>query len=188
VSRFRSFIEPAMQAPALPESETARIATLRDLLILDTEPEARFDLITAYAASQFGVSIVLVSLVDAERQWFKSCVGLEAAQTPRDISFCGHAILHPGIFEVPDAREDPRFADNPLVTGNPWIRFYAGCPLLMANGEAVGTLCLIDRMPKRLDAWERDHLQVLGKMVAAELQGVSSGKVEGRPHIPAFYA
>lgn len=177
-----------MQAPALPVSEAQRIATLRQLLILDTAPEARFDLITAYAASQFGVPIALVSLVDASRQWFKSCVGLEAAETPRDISFCGHAILQDGIFEIPDARADPRFADNPLVTGDPWIRFYAGCPLVMDNGEAVGTLCLIDRVPKRLGGWEREHLLVLGKMVAAELQGVSAGTVEGRPHIPAFYA
>ena len=177
-----------MQTPALPVSETARIATLRDLLILDTEPEARFDLITAYAASQFAVPIVLVSLVDVSRQWFKSCVGLETAETPRDISFCGHAILQAGIFEITDARHDPRFADNPLVTGAPFVRFYAGCPLVMANGEAVGTLCLIDRRPRRLDAWEREHLLLLGKMVSAELQGVSASTVEGRPHIPAYYA
>lgn len=177
-----------MQMPALPVSEAQRIATLRDLLILDTAPEARFDLITAYAATQFDVPIALVSLVDANRQWFKSCVGLEAEETPRDISFCGHAILQTGIFEIHDARADARFADNPLVTGAPYIRFYAGCPLVMDNGEAVGTLCLIGRAPKRLSEWERDHLAVLGKMVSAELQGVSASTVEGRPHIPAFYA
>lgn len=177
-----------MRPPALPATESQRIATLRDLLILDTEPEARFDLITAYAASQFKVPIALVSLVDADRQWFKSCIGLEVSETPRDISFCGHAILQPEILEVSDAMVDPRFADNPLVTGDPRIRFYAGCPLVMANGESVGTLCLIDRKPKRLSAWEREHLAVLGKMVAAELQGVSAGTVQGRPNIPAFYA
>lgn len=177
-----------MQAPALPDSEAKRIATLRELLILDTDPEARFDLITAYAASQFNVPIALVSLVDSDRQWFKSCIGLEASETPRDVSFCGHAILQPEILEITDARADPRFADNPLVTGDPFVRFYAGCPLVMANGESVGTLCLVDRRPKRLSEWERDHLAVLGKMVAAELQGVSANTVEGRPHIPAFYA
>lgn len=177
-----------MQAPALPASEAQRIATLRELLILDTGPESRFDLITAYAASQFNVPIALVSLVDTNRQWFKSCVGLQATETPRDVSFCGHAILQPEIFEIADARGDPRFADNPLVTGDPHIRFYAGCPLVMHNGEAVGTLCLIGRAAKRLTPWEREHLTVLGKMVSAELQGVSAGTVEGRPHIPAFYA
>jgi GAF domain-containing protein len=176
-----------MQAPALPVSEAERIATLRDLLILDTEPEARFDLITTYAASQFAVPIVLVSLVDTNRQWFKSCVGLETSETPRDVSFCGHAILQTGILEIFDARADPRFADNPLVTGAPYIRFYAGCPLVMANGEAVGTLCLIDRMPRRLSEWERDHLLLLGKMVSYELRGIPGSQVEGRPNIPAYY-
>lgn len=177
-----------MQAPALPVSEAERIATLRALLILDTEPEARFDLITAYAASQFKVPIALVSLVDTERQWFKSCVGLAPGEGPREESFCGHAILEPGIFEIFDARTDARFVDNPAVTGDPWVRFYAGCPLVMHNGESVGTLCLVDRRPKRLTAWEREHLRVLGRMVSAELQGVSASTVEGRPNIPAFYA
>lgn len=177
-----------MRAPALPVTEAERIATLRALLILDTEPEARFDLITAYAASEFKVPIALVSLVDSERQWFKSCVGMAPGEGPREESFCGHAILEPGIFEIADARQDERFADNPAVLGDPWVRFYAGCPLVMANGEAVGTLCLIDRKPRRLSAWERSQLEVLGKMVSAELQGLSAGTVAGRPSIPAFYA
>lgn len=177
-----------MRAPALPVTEVQRIATLRDLLILDTEPEMRFDLITAYAASEFNVPIALVSLIDSNRQWFKSCVGMAPGGGPREESFCGHAILEPGIFEIPDARNDERFADNPAVLGDPWVRFYAGCPLVMDNGESVGTLCLVDRRPRRLSAWERSQLEVLGKMVAAELQGVSAGSVEGRPNIPGFYA
>ncbi|KQP17811.1 hypothetical protein ASF43_08025 [Pseudorhodoferax sp. Leaf267] len=171
----------------MPASEAQRIATLRELLILDTLPEARFDGITAYAASQFGVPMAMVTLVDTNRQWFKSCVGLEPGEAPRELSFCGHAILESGIFEIPDARADERFVDNPFVTGDPWVRFYAGCPLVMDNGEAVGTLCLLGRTPKRLSTWERQHLTVLGKMVSAELQGVSARSVEGRPNIPAFY-
>ncbi len=177
-----------MHTPAIPSSEVERIATLRALLILDTAPESRFDVITAYAAAQFNVPIVLVSLVDTNRQWFKSCVGLDVSETPREVSFCGHAILQEGIFEIPDASRDPRFADNPLVTGDPLIRFYAGCPLVMDNHQPVGTLCLIGRSPKRLDDWERGHLLILSKMVAAELQGLSANSVEGRPHIPSFYA
>lgn len=163
-----------MQAPLIPHDETARIATLRELLILDTPPEDRFDSITTYAASQFNVPIALVSLVDTDRQWFKSACGLDATETSREISFCGHAILQDGIFEIPDARDDQRFADNPLVTGPPNIRFYAGAPLKMANGQRVGTLCLIGPHPKHLDSWERQHLLDLAKLVAMELQGESA--------------
>lgn len=161
-----------MLAPAIPQNEAERIQVLRDLLILDTEPEERFDSITAYAQSRFGVEIALVSLVDTDRQWFKSACGLDAKETPRDISFCGHAILQDGVFIVKNALEDERFADNPLVVGPPNIRFYAGAPLKLSSGQAVGTLCIIDPKPKSLDPEEADHLRVLAHMVAMELEGL----------------
>lgn len=176
-----------MQAPAKPSNEAERIAALRELLILDTDPEERFDTITRYASSQFAVPIALVSLIDTDRQWFKSRCGLDASETSREISFCGHAILAPDIFEIPDATADPRFADNPLVTGAPFIRFYAGAPLALSADLRVGTLCLISPQPKRLDPWERDHLRALARLVAEELRGRSSDealralRAEGRP-------
>jgi GAF domain-containing protein len=165
-----------MLAAPIPEDEARRIAALRELLVLDTDPEERFDLITRYAASQFDVEIALVSLVDTNRQWFKSRCGLDASETSREISFCGHAILQDGVFEIPDAARDERFADNPLVTGAPKIRFYAGAPLSVAGDHRVGTLCLISSRPKQLNDWEREHLQLLARLVAQELQGVSAAE------------
>ena len=159
-----------MLQPPLPGNETERLASLHALGILDSAPEMQFDQLTAFAARLFEVPIVLVSLVDADRQWFKSCVGLDATQTGRDISFSGHAILGVAVFEVPDAAADERFADNPLVTGAPHIRFYAGQPLILANGQAVGTLCLIDRQPRRLSEAQRGLLADLAPMVVSELE------------------
>lgn len=141
-----------MQAPAIPDYERQRLDALRRLAILDSSAEERFDRITRMARNLFEVPISLISLVDGERQWFKSRCGLDAQETPRDISFCGHAILGEEIFVVEDATRDPRFADNPLVLGDPHIRFYAGSPLHIAGGYKVGTLCLIDRQPRQLDA------------------------------------
>lgn len=168
-----------MQKPALPPAEDRRVQTLRELLILDTLPEERFDAVTAYAAFTFKVDISLVTLVDSRRQWFKSAFGLDVCETSREVSFCAHVILQDEIYEIPDAKEDQAFFDNPLVTGEPFIRFYAGYPLTMDNGEHVGTLCLIDRAPKRLSGWEREHLVILARMVAAELQGRPGSSVEG---------
>jgi len=159
-----------MKPPLFPENEAERIKALQELLVLDTEPEERFDNITYYARARFGVEIALVSLVDTDRQWFKSACGLSARQTPRDISFCGHAILADEVLMVQDAQRDERFFDNPLVVGAPFIRFYAGAPLKLSNGQAVGTLCLIDSRPKRLEPEELEHLQVLAHMVAMELE------------------
>ena len=159
-----------MQAPRLPTNETERIQALRDLLILDTQPEERFDAITCYAQARFQVEIALISLVDTSRQWFKSACGLNASETPREISFCGHAILEDAVLEVRNALLDPRFADNPLVVGPPHIRFYAGAPLKLSSGHNVGTLCLIDSRPKYLLAEELDHLRVLAHMVSMELE------------------
>jgi diguanylate cyclase (GGDEF)-like protein len=121
----------------------------------------------------FGVPIALVSLVDANRQWFKSCIGLDASQTPRSISFCGHAILSDDALVIPDATLDERFHDNPLVTGAPNIRFYAGQPLVLADGSRLGTLCIISPKPRNLDQEDRQLLRDLGKMVEEEIEALN---------------
>ncbi|MCG2576423.1 GAF domain-containing protein [Dechloromonas sp. XY25] len=167
-----------MLKPSLHLTENERIATLRDLLILDTAPEKRFDVVTAYAASLFNVRICLVTLVDTHRQWFKSHHGIGVQEVPREVGFCSHAILQDDILEIFDARNDARVFDSPLVTSAPFIRFYAGYPLTMENGQHVGTLCLIDPQPKRLCEWEREHLAILGRMVEAELQGLPTGSLQ----------
>lgn len=161
-----------MLAPALPADETTRVATLRSLNILDTSAEERFDRLTRLAKRLFGVPIALVSLIDADRQWFKSCFGLSVPETSRDISFCGHAILDDDILMIPDALLDERFFDNPLVTGDPRIRFYAGYPLRVSNGSKLGTLCLIDVKARELDAEERELLRDLARMAEQELAAV----------------
>ena len=127
-----------MRKPDFPADEQRRLQALRDLELLDTPAEERFDRLTRIAQSVFQAPIALVSLVDAQRQWFKSRQGLDATETPRDISFCGHAILGDEVFYIPNALEDPRFADNPLVAGAPDIRFYAGAPLASADGYKLG--------------------------------------------------
>ncbi|OZI26479.1 GGDEF domain-containing protein [Bordetella genomosp. 9] len=167
-----------MQPAAIPLNESARIARLRSLQILDTLPEERFDRLTRLAKRMFGVPIALVSLVDVNRQWFKSHQGLDVAETPRDVSFCAHAILHDAVLEIPDARDDGRFFDNPLVTGNPGIRFYAGCPLNVDNGMRVGTLCLVDTEPRQLSDEDRALLQDLAKMVEQELASLHTATVD----------
>lgn len=161
-----------MKAPEKPQDEATRLDTLRALNILDTSPEERFDRLTRLAKRLFGVPMALVSLVDEDRQWFKSCQGLDASETPRDISFCGHAILGDDIFLIPDAALDERFHDNPLVTGEPHIRFYAGCPLRVPNGSKLGTLCIIDREPRELDEDDQALLRDLTRMAEQELAAV----------------
>lgn len=158
-----------MSAPQRPVDENQRLASLRSLGILDTPPEERFDRITRIARRLFGVPIALVSLVDEDRQWFKSRQGLEALETPRDISFCGHAILSTDVLVVADAQEDERFRDNPLVTGPPNIRFYAGCPIALSNGDRIGTLCIIDRAPRAFATEDEAMLCDLAKVVEREL-------------------
>ncbi len=162
-----------MIAPPIPQDEAQRIEALRDLLILDTQPEERFDLVTAYCQSRFQVAAVLVSLVDADRQWFKSACGLDAQETPREVSFCAHAILGSGALVVADATQDARFCDNPLVVGPPYIQFYAGAPLITRSGHAVGTLCLIDPRPRNLEPEELAHLESLARAVSIELEGLA---------------
>lgn len=149
--------------------ETRRLAALRELGVLDTLPEPAFDAITASAAQLCGVPIALISLVDAQRQWFKSNFGLGASETPRDVAFCDHAIRDDALLEVPDATLDERFTANPLVTGEPDIRFYAGAPIVLPDGERIGTVCVIDRMPRHLDAHQRAMLVHLAAIVGAML-------------------
>ena len=133
------------------------------------QPEDRFDRITRMAAEAFNVPIVLISLVDRDRQWFKSRLGLDARETPRDRAFCAHTILDKQVMVIPDSLLDPRFADNPLVTGKPRVRFYAGYPLTLPDGTSPGTLCLIDTRPRELNAGKRELLRELGKLVEQEL-------------------
>lgn len=167
-----------MLPPAIPLNEHNRLRTLRSLDVLDTPPEERFDRLTRLARRLFQVPISVVSLVDMNRQWFKSCIGLDATETSRDISFCGHAILQDDIFVIPDALEDPRFADNPLVTGAPGIRFYAGCPLVMRDGSKVGTLCIIDSSPRTLGPEDFNLLRDLASMAEQELAALEMATVD----------
>ncbi len=159
-----------MQAPARPVDEESRLSALHALGLLDTAPEERFDAITSAAAALFRVPISLISLVDAQRQWFKSRRGLSVPETARDISFCGHAILDSEILVVSDAQKDDRFHDNPLVRGEPFVRFYAGRPLTTSSGQRVGTLCIIDREPRVLSEAQTALLQQLGGWVEAEIR------------------
>jgi diguanylate cyclase (GGDEF)-like protein len=158
-----------LKEPGIPENEALRLATLQSLNVLDTPPEERFDRVTRMAKRMFRVPTVLVSIVDENRQWFKSAQGLDACETPRNISFCGHAILGDDIFLIQNALADVRFADNPLVAGDPNIRFYAGCPLRAAGGVKVGTLCLIDSVPREFDQDDAIALRDLAAMVEDEL-------------------
>jgi anti-sigma regulatory factor (Ser/Thr protein kinase) len=150
--------------------ETARLAALRQYRILDTEPERAFDDLALLASQICGTPIALITLVDADRQWFKARQGIEVAQTSRAVSFCAHAIEQQGLFIVPDAREDERFRDNPFVTGGPLIRFYAGAPLVTPDGHALGTLCVVDRVPRTLTARQREALDALRRQVEAQLE------------------
>ena len=159
-----------MQPAPLPQNESARHGALLRYDILDTPAEDAFDDLTQLAAQICGTPIALVSLVDAHRQWFKSKVGIDATETPRDISFCGHAIQEQGIFEVPNALEDERFHDNPLVTGGPEIRFYAGVTLAALDGFGLGTLCVIDQVPRLLTPEQRQGLARLGRQVVTQME------------------
>lgn len=160
-----------MQAP-LPANEEARLAKLHEYQILDTPPEPAYDDLTYLASRICRTPIALLSLVDRERQWCKSRLGLEWDELPREVSFCAHAILHGGLTVVPDTQQDPRFADNPLTQGPSPLRFYAAASLLAPGGEALGTLCVMDHQPRGLEAEEQAALAALARqaMVLLELR------------------
>jgi ribonuclease BN (tRNA processing enzyme) len=153
----------------LPPDEVERLVALNGLDILDTEPEERFDRTTRIAAALFDVPTAMISMVDLDRQWFKGRHGIQITETPRDVSFCAHAILGDDILEVPDTLRDDRFADNPVVTGEPKVRFYAGVPLRAPDGHRVGTLCVLDNRPRSLTDSQRQLLRDLGQLVEVEL-------------------
>jgi diguanylate cyclase (GGDEF)-like protein/PAS domain S-box-containing protein len=158
-----------MIPPDTPADEVDRIAELHSLEILDSDREERFDRLTRLATRLLDVPIALVSLVDTDRQWFKSAIGLDTTETSREASFCAHAINAPELFEIPDATLDERFVDNPLVTGDPGIRFYAGEPISGPGGHRLGTLCVIDRRPRSFTDEDRQILRDLAGLVDQEL-------------------
>lgn len=165
-----------MIAAPTTSDEKERIELLRTLELLDSAPEPEFDEVTRLTVGLLGVPIALVSLIDSDRQWFKSKVGLEAIETPRTASFCAHAIHGYMPFIVPDARLDQRFADNPLVTGSPQIRAYAGVPLRSLKGHALGTLCVIDLSPRKFTNDEISILVDLSEIVQREFRRRESAK------------
>ncbi|MDX1491071.1 MAG: sensor domain-containing diguanylate cyclase [Pseudohongiellaceae bacterium] len=167
-----------MKQPDIPDDETLRLETLREYSILDTASEERFDRVTRMAKRLFNVPIAIVSLVDENRQWFKSCVGLDVSETPREVSFCAHAILGPQVFVVPDTLLDERFDDNPLVLDSPNIRFYAGCPLRAINGQRLGTLCIIDEKPREFSQEDCAALQDLAIIVEREMAAVQLASLD----------
>ena len=158
-----------MQKAGFAENEASRLAALHGLDILDTPPDDRFDRLARITAQTFEMPIALISLVDRDRQWFKSAIGLDIDETPREVSFCGHAILGDDVFEVRNARRDPRFRDNPLVSSAPYIRFYAGAPLKTPDGHKLGTLCIVDSVPRQLSDDEMTKLRNLADLVVAEI-------------------
>lgn len=158
-----------MKAP-VPANEKRRLKVLWQYEILDTVPEEIFDDLTDLAARICGAPMAMISLVDEDRQWFKSKVGLTQNETAREISFCAHAILQRDLFIVPDAAKDARFTDSPLVTAEPHVRFYAGAPLVTADGHALGTLCVMDKVPRELDANQQQALRVLARHVVSQLE------------------
>ena len=160
----------AYARPPLPPDEPARVEALRQYAILDTLPEQAFDDLTLLAAHICQAPVALISLVDAERQWFKSRIGWDVSETPRDVAFCAHAIVAPGSLVVPDTLADERFAHNPLVLAEPHIRFYAGAPLRAPDGHALGTLCVIDHVPREFSREQRAALEALSRQVIAQLE------------------
>ncbi|PXW25564.1 GGDEF domain-containing protein [Paraburkholderia caballeronis] len=178
-----------MKSPATPPNEAERLAALRALEILDTPREERFDRLTRLARRLFDVPVALVSLVDADRQWFKSADGFCFAETPRDSSFCAHAILEDDLLVVSDALQDQRFSDNPFVVDGPRVRFYAGCPLTLSGGVTLGTVCLMDNRPRDFDAEDRRSLRDIGQLVVRELiayELATTDELTGIPNRRAF--
>ena len=159
-----------MGAPMMSSNDAARVAALQRYAILDSEPEQAFDDLTLLASYVCKTPIALISLIDERRQWFKSKVGISATETSRDIAFCSTAIQQHDVFVVPDTLQDERFRSNPLVTSEPNIRFYAGAPLINEDGYALGTLCVIDRMPHQLATEQEAALKALSRLVLAQME------------------
>src|SRR3989338_5370349 len=157
-----------LEAP-IPKNEAERLAALKSLHILDTPAEERFDRIARMAQQIFNVPISTLSLVDSNREWFKSCVGVSASEGPRTISFCGHAMLEDDLFLIPDTKKDPRFADNPMVVGKPYLRFYAGQSLANAAGFKIGTFCIKDTKPRTLTEEEKGIVKDLAAWAELEI-------------------
>jgi GAF domain-containing protein len=174
---------------ALPDNEAQRLAALREYHILDTDAERAYDDITVLAAYVCQVPVAMISLVDESRQWFKSRVGINQEETPRDVAFCAHAILQSEPLVVRDALKDSRFADSALVTHAPRIRFYAGFPLSSPDGFALGTLCAIDRRPRQLSPEQMKAMQALARQVMAllELRRVSTHMAEALEHVKTLH-
>ena len=159
-----------MDAPVISTNEAGRVAALQKYAILDSEPEQAFDDLTLLASYVCKTPIALISLIDEDRQWFKSKVGVSATETSRGIAFCSTAIQQPDLFVVPDTLQDERFRTNPLVVSEPNIRFYAGAPLINEDGYALGTLCVIDRTPRKLGADQETGLKALSRLVLMQME------------------
>ena len=173
-----------MKKPEIPENEEVRLKALKSLNILDTGKEERFDRFTRIAKRMFNVPIALVSLVDENRQWFKSSTGINFKETSREISFCGHAILEDKVFIIPDTYKDERFIDNPLVLNAPFIRFYAGHPLKFTDGSIIGTLCIQDDKPRTLSVEDIEALKDLAITVENELLAIQLATTDELTNIP----
>jgi GAF domain-containing protein len=166
-----SWGKPAEFSVPIPKNEKARVATLRRYQILDTPAEKLFDNITSLAALVCETPIALISLVDSDRQWFKSKYGaVDASETARSISFCAHAIMKPDVFVIRDATKDPRFVNSPLVTSDPKIRFYAGAPIVTPENHVIGTLCVVDHVARELTPSQSKALQALSHQVMLQLE------------------
>jgi len=159
-----------MKAAPIPQNEARRLKVLWQYEVLDTVPEEIFDDLSELAGAICEAPISMISMVDESRQWFKARTGISEKETSRDISFCAHAILQPGLFIVPDAIKDIRFKDNPLVTGEPKVRFYAGAPLITPDGYALGTLCVLDSKPRELRPEQLKALRLLARIVVSQLE------------------
>lgn len=174
-----------MIAPDIPQNELERLATLHGLQLLDSKADEGFDRLTELAAQIFDVPMSMITLIDEDRQWFKSSQGLSVCETPRRISFCGHVVADGQPMVVNNALRDPRFSDNPLVTGAPFIRFYAGYPLFIKPDICVGTLCLIGTMPRTFEDTDMHRLRLLAAQ-AEELIHLHVARVRSRQHNVSF--
>jgi GAF domain-containing protein len=166
---FGTAVEVAMNPPTL-SAEAARLAALDRYAILDTDPEESFDALVILASYVCKTPMAMLSLLDDHRQWFKSSVGVQVRETPLELSICAHAIKQQDLFVVPDTLQDARFRENPLVLGEPHIRFYAGAPLINEDGYALGTLCVVDRQPRELDLEQRQALKSLRQLALRQME------------------